>query len=81
MDALQSLVGALVPRWHFSMLNDFTRNSRFADAIKRAAEAWRKTKKGGDAVRLLDIGSGTGLLSMVAADAGETFSSFPTICK
>lgn len=51
----------LVPRWHFAMLNDLARNSMFQEAIEDAVRA-------GDHV--LDIGSGSGLLAMLAARAG-----------
>ncbi len=51
----------LVPRWHFAMLNDLARNSMFQEAIEHAVGA-------GDHV--LDIGSGSGLLAMLAARAG-----------
>lgn len=51
----------LVPRWHFAMLNDLARNSMFQEAIEHSVRA-------GDHV--LDIGSGSGLLAMLAARAG-----------
>jgi len=51
----------LVPRWHFAMLNDEDRNTAYATAIARAVRP-------GDVV--LDIGTGTGLLAMLAARAG-----------
>lgn len=51
----------LVPRWHFAMLNDRERNDAFATAIER------RIRPGS---HVLDIGSGTGLLAMLAAQAG-----------
>jgi len=51
----------LVPRWHFAMLNDLGRNSLLQEAIENAVSP-------GDHV--LDIGSGSGLLSMIAARNG-----------
>ncbi|CAA9277701.1 MAG: hypothetical protein AVDCRST_MAG41-3359 [uncultured Corynebacteriales bacterium] len=54
-------VRELVPRWHFSMLNDDARNT----AYRRAIEA---VVRPGDLV--LDIGTGAGLLSLFAARAG-----------
>lgn len=51
----------LVPRWHFAMLNDRIRNGRFESAIREAVQP-------GDHV--LDIGSGSGLLAMIAARHG-----------
>lgn len=59
----------LVPRWHFAMLNDLARNSLFQEAIEHAVRA-------GDHV--LDIGSGSGLLAMLAARAG---ASHVTSCE
>lgn len=50
-----------VPRWHFAMLNDEGRNRAFAEAIARA---------GVQDGLVLDIGSGSGLLAMIAARAG-----------
>lgn len=56
-----SLAKDLVPRWHFAMLNDIERNEALATAVERQV-------KPGDHV--LDIGAGTGLLAMLAAQAG-----------
>lgn len=50
-----------VPRWHFSMLNDLERNDAFAVALERVLRP---------GAHVLDIGSGTGLLAMMAAKAG-----------
>ncbi len=50
-----------VPRWHFPMLADKTRNTAYAAAIAQKV-------KPGDIV--LDIGSGAGLTAMLAARAG-----------
>jgi type II protein arginine methyltransferase len=51
----------LVPRWHFAMLNDRDRNRAFVAALENRIEP---------GAHVLDIGSGTGLLAMVAARAG-----------
>jgi protein arginine N-methyltransferase 7 len=50
-----------VPGWHFPMMNDDRRNDAYATAIKT-------TIRQGDLV--LDIGTGSGLLAMMAARAG-----------
>lgn len=61
VDAVQEFARQVVPRWHFAMLNDTERN----DALVVALE--RRVRPGS---HVLDIGSGTGLLAMMAARAG-----------
>lgn len=51
----------MVSRWHFAMLNDRERNHAFQVAISRTVAP--------DTL-VLDIGSGSGLLAMIAARAG-----------
>lgn len=57
----QQLIGQSVPRWHFNMLRDEPRNAAFDAAIRRAVTP---------GTHVLDIGAGSGLLSMMAARAG-----------
>jgi predicted RNA methylase len=61
---MRRLVSSMVPFWHIPMLNDVRRNDTFERAIRAAIE-----KAGRDAL-VLDIGTGSGLLSMMAARAG-----------
>ncbi len=63
---IRRLTSGMVPFWHIPMLNDTRRNDAFEQAIRKAIE-----KEGKDA-RILDIGTGSGLLSMMAARAGAT---------
>ncbi|XP_050731215.1 uncharacterized protein LOC127005899 isoform X2 [Eriocheir sinensis] len=56
------LANSLVDRWHLPMLNDAGRNTAFKQAITRAVREGHLT--------VLDIGSGTGLLSIYALKAG-----------
>jgi type II protein arginine methyltransferase len=53
---------ALVPRWHFAMLNDAGRNRAFNRAIRAVVQPTTSL--------VLDIGAGSGLLAMIAARSG-----------
>ncbi|XP_072040981.1 protein arginine N-methyltransferase 9-like isoform X2 [Amphiura filiformis] len=61
-DSLQSIANSVVERWHFRMLNDVTRNTCYLSAVQKAVGMGHDT--------VLDIGSGTGLLSMFAVQSG-----------
>lgn len=61
---IRRLSAELVPFWHIPMLNDSRRNDAFEAAIIAALAA------AGPDARVLDIGTGSGLLSMMAARAG-----------
>lgn len=52
-----------VPNWHFSIVRDVARNAAYDQALRR------NVRQG---VRVLEIGAGSGLLSMMAARAGAT---------
>lgn len=56
-----SALSATVPKWHFRIVRDEARNSAYDEALRRAVKP---------GIRVLDIGSGTGLLAMMAARAG-----------
>jgi len=57
---LRSAYQDIVPSWHFAMMSDKSRNDAYEAAINRAAPGRR----------VLDIGTGSGLLAMMAARAG-----------
>jgi type II protein arginine methyltransferase len=50
-----------VPRWHFPMMQDRERNTAYEAAIRRAIRP---------GCRVLEIGTGSGLMAMMAARAG-----------
>jgi protein arginine N-methyltransferase 7 len=57
----RTILARNVPGWHFPMMQDADRNQAFLQAIERAVKPGMK---------VLDIGSGSGLLAMMAARAG-----------
>lgn len=70
-DNLASLSHVNISHWHIFMLSDKARNEAYAKAIAKAV-------KPGDHV--LDIGAGSGLLSLMAAKAGaEKVSAFEMV--
>lgn len=58
---LEKLITLKIPEWHFDMLADPLRNEAFNRAIQRGVQK-------GD--RVLDIGTGSGLLAMMAIRSG-----------
>uniref|UniRef100_A0A1B6LWV0 Uncharacterized protein n=2 Tax=Graphocephala atropunctata TaxID=36148 RepID=A0A1B6LWV0_9HEMI len=74
---LQSVCNVLIERWHFRMLNDSYRNEAYREAILK------KVRQGFTSV--LDIGTGTGLLSLYAVTSGardvHACDYSPTMCS
>ena len=62
-ESLENMKALVADQWHYRMLNDKERNEAYDGAIKRALQI----RPG---ATVLDIGGGTGLLSIFAARAG-----------
>lgn len=56
---------AHIPRWHFDMVLDGQRNAAYQVAITRAIEL--KRAAGEETIHVLDMGAGSGILSLMAA--------------
>ena len=73
---LAATAAIAVPQWHVSMMNDAPRNDAYLKALNLAI---------GEGDVVLEIGTGSGLLSMMAADSGAsaviTCEASPTIAK
>lgn len=67
--ALQGLRAAALQRWHFQMINDVPRAEAYDRAIQAAVSTLSQRPEVLEAggVRALDIGAGTGLLSLMCA--------------
>lgn len=61
---LRRILSRKIPQWHFPMLADIARNDYYDQAISKVVNG---------STRVLDIGTGSGLLSMMAARAGASF--------
>jgi type II protein arginine methyltransferase len=60
-EAYNLAIQMLVPRYHFNMLNDVERNEQYDRTIRQVIDTQST---------VLDVGTGSGLLSMMAARAG-----------
>lgn len=62
-ESLENMKALVADQWHYRMLNDLERNEAYDRALRRALQLL-------PGAVVLDIGGGTGLLSMFAARAG-----------
>ena len=53
-----------VPQWHFAIVRDAARNAAYEEALKRVVTPQ---------TRVLEIGTGSGILAMMAARAGARY--------
>ncbi|XP_065058244.1 protein arginine N-methyltransferase 9-like isoform X2 [Rhopilema esculentum] len=60
----EQIINTCIPRWHYRMLNDAKRNASYFEALRKSI-----TTKGCNDV--LDIGAGSGILSLFAASCGS----------
>jgi hypothetical protein len=58
---VRSFINSTVPQWHFNLVRDDARNAAYETALRRAVTPTS---------RVLEIGTGSGLLAMMAARAG-----------
>eukprot|EP00752_Nemacystus_decipiens_P012097 g10724.t1 len=73
LESLENVKSLAVDRWHFRMLNHSARNEAYSRAIERAVAAAASDRDDPEAgVTVLDIGTGTGILAVMAARAGAT---------
>lgn len=74
--ARRELLAQAVPQWHFPMMNDHRRNNAYDRALAKAVQP---------GMHVLDIGTGAGLLSMMAIRAGAgrvtTCEAVPAIAE
>lgn len=59
-----------IPRSHYNMLHDHARNDAYRNAIERAVQ--RRTEFMRESAHVIDIGAGSGIFSLFAAEAGAT---------
>ncbi|XP_019850254.1 PREDICTED: putative protein arginine N-methyltransferase 9 [Amphimedon queenslandica] len=64
-ESLRHLYLSMVDRWHYLMLNDIQRNSNYFKAILSTVRSMESSS-----TTVLDIGAGSGILSLMAVRAG-----------
>ncbi|KAI1705375.1 ribosomal protein l11 methyltransferase (PrmA) domain-containing protein [Ditylenchus destructor] len=75
--SIENVKSNLIDAWHWRMINDRKRNIAFKNALSRAISEI------GESAKVLDIGCGSGILSMLAAKRGAEVlacDSDPVMC-
>ena len=71
--------------WHFDMINDSPRNAAFRQSIEAVLCAACHGQKSEKHVHVLDVGTGSGLLAMLAAKSGASqvtaFEAEPAVAR
>lgn len=73
LESVENLIDECMERWHYRMINDSVRNRAYSMAIFKRLERLRLETAGGREIRVLDIGSGTGLLSALCLSNAYNF--------
>lgn len=72
LESVENLIDECMERWHYRMINDSVRNRAYSMAIFKRLERLRLEAAGRE-IRVLDIGSGTGLLSALCLSNAYNF--------
>lgn len=77
VESLENLIDECMERWHYRMINDSTRNRAYSMAIfKRLQQLGiNNSISNNKEIRILDIGSGTGLLSALCLSNAYNFGN------
>lgn len=74
IESLENLIDETIERWHYRMINDSVRNRAYSMAIFKRLDRLRHTAVGRQ-IRVLDIGTGTGLLSALCLSNSFNFGN------
>lgn len=72
LESVENLIDECMERWHYRMINDSVRNRAYSMAIFKRLEKLRLESASRE-IRILDIGSGTGLLSALCLSNSSNF--------
>ncbi|CAF0874126.1 unnamed protein product [Brachionus calyciflorus] len=72
IESFENLINNCIDRWHYRMINDKVRNLAYSTAIYKKMSKIRKETPN-KTINILDIGSGTGLLSALCISNAVNF--------